>query len=168
VRVERLNGLAPDEAEFQLRRCCASSAWARMVAAGRPYPDPAAALASADAAFARLAWADIAEALAAHPKIGERTDNEWSRTEQSGVFPAATRGAVDTAGAGTLADLAEGNRSYQRKFGHVFLICASGRSADEMLAALRDRLGNDEPTERLVVARELRAITRLRLERLLA
>jgi 2-oxo-4-hydroxy-4-carboxy-5-ureidoimidazoline decarboxylase len=168
VRVERLNGLAPDEAERELQRCCASGAWARLVAAGRPYPDPAAVFAGADAAFGRLAWPEIADALAAHPRIGERTGDEWSRSEQSSLFPASTGKTVDTAGAGTLAALAEGNREYERKFGHVFLVCATGRSADEMLAALRERLGNDEPTERVVVADELRKITRLRLERLLA
>jgi 2-oxo-4-hydroxy-4-carboxy-5-ureidoimidazoline decarboxylase len=159
VQVERFNGLAPDEAEAQLRQCCASAAWTRPVAAGRPYPDRAALLAAADAAFDRLTWPDIAEALAGHPKIGERTSNSWSRAEQS---------SVDTAGGQTLAALAEGNRSYERKFGHVFLIRASGRSADEMLAELRKRLDNDEPDERLVVAGELRAITRIRLERLFA
>jgi 2-oxo-4-hydroxy-4-carboxy-5-ureidoimidazoline decarboxylase len=164
MRVAAFNALGRAEAERELAACCAAPAWTAAVAAGRPYAGPVQALAASDAAFARLSWADIALAVAAHPRIGEPAagasrEAAWSRGEQSGVAAAAHR---------TRAALAEGNREYERRFGHTFLICASGLSADEMLAALRARLGNDEAAERAVVREELRRIARLRLERMLA
>ena len=102
------------------------------------------------------------QALAAHARIGERrlgstTEDRWSRTEQAGAL------AVDT---DVQERLAEGNRRYEERFGHVFLIRAAGRSAEEMLAALEERLGHDDATERDVVRRELAEIVRLRLLKL--
>jgi 2-oxo-4-hydroxy-4-carboxy-5-ureidoimidazoline decarboxylase len=133
------------------------------MAAGRPYADADALLGESDRAVRALGRDDLAEALAGHPRIGERaagfsTEAAWSRQEQAGA---------GDAGAETQAALQAGNRTYEERFGHVFLISASGRSAEEMLAALRDRLGNDPDTEWGVVAEELRKINRLRLERLL-
>jgi 2-oxo-4-hydroxy-4-carboxy-5-ureidoimidazoline decarboxylase len=154
------NALPPDEAERRLLACCAAPAWARAVAAGRPYPDVVALRAAGDAAVRELTWADVAGALAAHPRIGERAagagrEAAWSRREQAGVTDAAR------------AALAEANREYEDRFGHVFLIFATGKSDAEMLAAARARLAHDEATERTVVHEELRKITLLRLERLL-
>ena len=99
------------------------------------------------------------QALAAHARIGERrlggtTEDRWSRSEQAGAL------AVDT---DVQERLAEGNRRYEARFGHVFLIRAAGRSAEEMLVALEERLGHDDATERDVVRRELAEIVRLRL-----
>jgi 2-oxo-4-hydroxy-4-carboxy-5-ureidoimidazoline decarboxylase len=158
------NALPAEQAERELLACCAAPAWARAVAAGRPYPDLAATLAAADAASARLSWDGIAEALGAHPRIGERPEGPgreaaWSRREQSGM---------DTAGRETAAALVAANKAYEQRFGHVFLIFASGRTPDEMLAAARARLANDPATERDVVRGELGKIARLRLERLLS
>ncbi|MCI0690054.1 MAG: 2-oxo-4-hydroxy-4-carboxy-5-ureidoimidazoline decarboxylase [Sporichthyaceae bacterium] len=157
------DGLPADEAERELRTCCASCAWARAVAAGRPYRDDDRLLAAADAAFEDLSETDIDEALAAHPRIGERATGPsreagWSRQEQSG--------AVQADGT-TKAALAAGNRAYEDRFGQVFLICATGLTAEQMLAALRARLDHDAVTERRVVRQELAKIARLRLERLL-
>jgi 2-oxo-4-hydroxy-4-carboxy-5-ureidoimidazoline decarboxylase len=158
------NELPAAEAERELRACCASPSWARQLTAGRPYPDLAALLASADAALASLSWPDLLEALAAHPRIGQRRSGEsreagWSRREQAGVSGAdpATRAA-----------LAAANQEYERRFGHIFLIFASGRTDAELLAAARERLGNPPAVEREVVRTELGRIARLRLERLLA
>jgi len=158
------NALDLRAAEGELRACCASRAWADEVAAGRPYPDRAALLTRADDALGGLAWPDILEALDAHPRIGEPAEGDgreatWSRREQSGM---------DSADDATRAALAEANRAYERRFGHVFLIFASNRTDAEMLAAARERLGNDEESEREVVRGELRKITILRLERLLS
>ncbi|GAA0714371.1 2-oxo-4-hydroxy-4-carboxy-5-ureidoimidazoline decarboxylase [Dactylosporangium roseum] len=155
------NTSPPAEAERDLRACCAVPAWAAELAAGRPYPDVAALLAVADTALRRLTWADIARALADHPRIGERPDgadrsSAWSRREQAGV-------AGDTA---TRAALAAANLEYERRFGHLFLIFASGRGEAELLAAARQRLTHDDETERRVVHEELRRIALLRLERL--
>jgi 2-oxo-4-hydroxy-4-carboxy-5-ureidoimidazoline decarboxylase len=161
--LSRLNALPDADAEAELAACCASARWAREVAKGRPYADAAALLAAGREASAALAWPDVREALSAHPAIGERAQGEsteagWSRSEQSGV---------DDAGDRVRTELAAANRAYADRFGHVFLICASGLSADRMLAALRERLGNDPETERGVVAEELGKIAALRLEKLL-
>jgi allantoicase len=158
-----LNSLPATQAGQLLASCCASRAWVRRMAAGRPYADLDALLEAGDRASRELGPDDLAEALAGHPRIGERaagasTEATWSRQEQA---------SVADADAGVQAALAEGNRAYEQRFGHVFLIRASGRSAQELLAALRRRLGNDPDTEWGVVAEELREITRLRLERLL-
>ncbi|OLB67226.1 MAG: OHCU decarboxylase [Actinobacteria bacterium 13_2_20CM_2_72_6] len=160
--LDRFNGLPAADAERELLACCAARTWARTVAGGRPYPDGAALAAAGDAALAELTWPDIAEALAGHPRIGQRAagsgrDAAWSRREQAGV---------DGAGAAVRDALAEANREYEQRFGHVFLIFASGRTPAELLAAARERLGHDGPTERRVVRDELAKITRLRLERL--
>nr|BFF00829.1 2-oxo-4-hydroxy-4-carboxy-5-ureidoimidazoline decarboxylase [Streptoalloteichus tenebrarius] len=146
-RLAWFNALSPDRAVQELTACCAVDEWARRVAAGRPYPDPAALRAAADAALADLDWPAVLRALAAHPRIGERArggsrEAVWSRREQS---------AAATGDEEVRAALVAGNLAYEERFGHVFLIRATGRSAEEVLAALRARLGNDEETERAVV-----------------
>lgn len=158
------NALPAAEAERELRSCCASAGWARQVAAGRPYPDLAAVCEAAVAAVAELGWPDIAEALAAHPRIGEPPagagrEAGWSRREQAGIGPESAPAVV--------AALAEANREYERRFGHVFLVFAAGRTDTELLAAARQRLGNPPEVERELVRTELGRIARLRLERLL-
>jgi OHCU decarboxylase len=129
------------------------------VAAGWPYPDLDGLLDAAERAWSELEPADWAEALAAHPRIGERGGSSpvASEREQRGVR---------TAPANTLEQLAAENRLYEARFGHVFLIAAAGKSADEVLAALRERMGNDPVTESRVAASEHRKIARLRLEAL--
>jgi 2-oxo-4-hydroxy-4-carboxy-5-ureidoimidazoline decarboxylase len=162
--LDPFNALSRADAERQLLTCCAAPAWARAVAGGRPYRSGAALSTASAAAFAELGWSDIAEALAAHPRIGQPPagtgrDATWSRREQAGVAGA---------GSGVRAALAEANREYERRFGWVFLVFASGRTPADVLAAARDRLANDEATEREVVRAELAKITQLRLHRLLS
>jgi 2-oxo-4-hydroxy-4-carboxy-5-ureidoimidazoline decarboxylase len=155
-----LNALPTPEAERVLTACCASPRWAAAVAAGRPYASPEQLFDAADDALADLDEDDVSRALAGHPRIGERAEGEWgawSRREQSGLS-----GAEEN----TLRALAEGNRSYEAKFGQVYLVCASGRSAEELLGVLQQRLRNDPVTERAVVRRELGLINRIRLSRL--
>lgn len=157
---ERFNALPRETAEAELLACCASHRWARTVADGRPYADDAQLFAVANTAAEALDWADVEEALNAHPRIGDRPagaslDSEWSRGEQSGV------------GDGDRDALKAGNAAYEERFGHVFLICASGRDSAEMLAELNARLGNDAAAERRVVHRELVKITNLRLRKLI-
>jgi 2-oxo-4-hydroxy-4-carboxy-5-ureidoimidazoline decarboxylase len=154
ISVAEFDGLPPAEAERELRTVCTAPRWARAVAAGRPYGSAAALQAVAAAA---LTDADLDEAITGHPRIGDRAAGSQSRREQS---------AVATAEADVLTALAEGNRAYEERFGHVYLVCATGRSADDLLAALRARLDNDPATERAVALQELRAINRLRIERL--
>ena len=162
MTLAEFNALPEDRAAEELRTCCASTRWAAEVAARRPYPRLDALLAVGEAALAVLTWDDVLEALAAHPRIGQRVtgdgrESTWSRREQSGM---------DGAAGGVRAALAEANAAYEERFGHVFLIFASGRSDVEMLAAARERLGNGVAAERRVVHGELARIVRLRLERL--
>ena len=137
------------------------------MAAARPFPDAAALLQRADEIWWSLDEADWREAFRSHPRIGERKaeagqtgrEQAWSAGEQSGMDAAA--GAVQQA-------LADGNRAYEARFGHIYIVCASGRSAEEMLAILTARLANDPRTELRAAAEEQRKITRIRLEKLLA
>jgi 2-oxo-4-hydroxy-4-carboxy-5-ureidoimidazoline decarboxylase len=155
--MERFNELPADQAEKELLTCCASPAFAQAVAGGRPYPDRDALIAAADAALRALTWADVSDALAAHPRIGERPagadrESAWSRREQSGID------AGD--------ELVAANKEYEERFGHVFLIFATGKDRAQVLTAARERLGNDDATEREVVHGELRKIALLRLGKL--
>ncbi len=154
------NAASPQAAERDVLACCASGSFAKLIADGRPYRDAAAVAAAVDAAFSTLSWDDIVESVNAHPRIGERaTDGGWSAAEQSGAA---------SAGDQVRRALAEGNAAYEKRFGHVFLICASGLSGQEMLAQLEARLGNDDEAERAVVRQELLKITRLRMTKLLS
>ncbi|AGL19668.1 2-oxo-4-hydroxy-4-carboxy-5-ureidoimidazoline decarboxylase [Actinoplanes sp. N902-109] len=157
------NALPAERLTADLLAVCAVPGWAATVAAGRPYPSRAALLAAADRATRDWTWPDVLRGLSAHPRIGERAAGDskeaaWSRREQST--------AASTADDATRAELIEANRAYEDRFGHVFLIFASGRSQAEILAAARERLTNDEATEQAVVTGELRKIALLRLERL--
>ena len=154
--------VVPDEES--LRACCAADAWVARLQAARPVGSAKALLDLSDDTVLSLDDAALDQALAAHARIGERrlgstTEDRWSRTEQAGAL---------TAGDDVAARLADGNRRYEDRFGHVFLVRAAGRSALEMLAALEERLGNDPEAERDVVRRELAEIVRLRLLKVLA
>jgi OHCU decarboxylase len=155
-----LNALPPAEAEAAFLACCGSRAWARWMTESRPYADTANLLEAADRVWWDLAPEDWLEAFAAHPAIGgKKTDGDdrfrrWSEQEQAGV------GSAEEA---LLAELAEANRAYAERFGYIFIVCATGKSAEEMLGLLRSRLGNDPETELRVAAEEQRKITHLRL-----
>jgi 2-oxo-4-hydroxy-4-carboxy-5-ureidoimidazoline decarboxylase len=162
--IEAFNAMPAAALERQLLDCCAAGEWSARIVAGRPYESRKDLEAAADAAARALSWADVAQGLAAHPRIGERAVGDsraaaWSRREQS----AAARSGDEA----TAAALVQANLAYEERFGHVFLIFASGRSQEEILAAARARIGNDEATERAIVADELRKIALLRLGKLL-
>jgi 2-oxo-4-hydroxy-4-carboxy-5-ureidoimidazoline decarboxylase len=151
---------APDDHRLraELAACCAARSWIAALVAGRPYLDQDALFAASDAAIAELTETGLAEALAAHPRIGDRTGEAWSRQEQAGVASAS---------ADLQAELAAANAAYEQRFGQVYLVCATGKSAEELLAICRSRLGNDPATERTMVLDELAKISRLRLAKLL-
>jgi 2-oxo-4-hydroxy-4-carboxy-5-ureidoimidazoline decarboxylase len=150
-----------NEAELRLYSCFASRKWSRQVAVGWPYADLPALLEAADRAWSELEPSDWAEALAGHPRIGDQGGSapESSEREQH---------SIRAANAGVLAQLAEENRRYEARFGHIFLVAAAGKNVDEILAALRERIRNDPVTEARVAAEEHRKIARMRLERMLA
>ncbi|UJR87127.1 2-oxo-4-hydroxy-4-carboxy-5-ureidoimidazoline decarboxylase [Sandaracinus amylolyticus] len=162
---ELLSSLEPNAARRALVRCCASSRWVEAMVRARPFVDDAAVYAAAERIWGALDAPDWLEAFAAHPRIGEDRERlrarfaeaAWSSKEQAGVASASEA---------TLAALAAGNRDYAARFGHVFLVCATGKSAAEMLAALRARLTNDPAAELRVAAGEQMKITKLRLAKL--
>jgi 2-oxo-4-hydroxy-4-carboxy-5-ureidoimidazoline decarboxylase len=162
----RLNALSADEARAALRRCCGSSRWADAMTAGRPYADAQALFSAAERTLSALGREDWLDAFAHHPRIGDRAALA-ARFAGTRAWSASEQGGVATAGADVLDALAEGNRAYEERFGHVFLVCATGKSADEMLALLRERLSNAPEVELVVAAAEQAKITRLRLEKLL-
>ena len=164
--IERLNDLTHDEAEAEFLQCCGSTAWACGMSARRPFVGADEMLRAAEEAWQNLDDEDWLEAFSRHPRIGEGraateqtgTEKEWSRREQSGM---------SAADAGVRREFEELNRAYAEKFGYIFIVCATGKSPGEMLAALRERLQNDPATEIARAAREQRRITKLRLEKLL-
>jgi OHCU decarboxylase len=162
--LERLNELPPAEAEALLLSCCGSREWARRLSAERPFGSPEDLAEASDRIWRSLPKEEWLAAFAAHPRIGEKkaekgsVPNSWARREQAG-----TRNASPD----TLAGLAEANREYEKRFGHIFIVCASGKSGAEMLAEALARLHNDLQTELEIAAEEQRKITRLRLAKLL-
>ena len=159
MTLDELNALDVAAAHRELLRCCGSSRWVAAVAARRPFASMDVLYRVADEVWWSLDGGDWLEAFSHHPRIGERAAaGSWARGEQSGMSQSSPQ---------TARALAEGNRAYERRFGHVFLICATGKSADEMLENLRGRLTNDPATELRVAAKEQARITQLRLGRLL-
>jgi len=160
--LDSFNAAPATELTQSLLACADVPTWAETLVRQRPYRDVDTLLATADSAAREFRAAEVDKALAAHPRIGERsegtgTEAGWSRQEQSGVADEES----------TQQALFRGNQAYEERFGRVFLICASGLSGEQILAALRERLENDSETESAVVATELRKIALLRLRRLL-
>jgi len=156
----------PDlEAFLLLQSCCGSQAWVQAMLAHRPFGTLVRVLNEAEDIWWSLGPDDWREALDHHPRIGDQvasapqsaTAQAWSADEQRGA---------SAADSGTRQALADGNREYERRFGHIYLVCATGKSAEEMLALLHQRLSNDPATELRVAAGEQAKITRLRLEKL--
>ena len=164
--IEKLNRLGADEARAALLACCGSTRWASEVAALRPFWDVGQLLRIAERVWRELGREDWLEAFRAHPKIGEskaerETGEEarrWAEGEQSGARAAA---------ADTLDALTRANREYEERFGFIFIVCATGKSAEEMLGLLRARMPNDPETELRVAAGEQWRITELRLRKFL-
>ncbi len=164
--IRLLDAMHEHEARAALGDCCGAPGWIESMLAARPFRRPETLLKASDTAFDALTKEDWLEALRHHPRIGERTAErmlstqaaKWAAGEQAGVAHA------DQAGRSQLSEL---NSQYESRFGFVFLICASGRTADDMMDALQQRLRNDPATELDTAAAEHRKITALRLEKLL-
>ena len=167
MTVRELDGAPADQVRELLAACCGAEPWVDAMLAARPFGDRDGLLAAADRAWAGLTNEQLAQAIARHPRLGasrakaalSAREQAWSAGEQSGA---------GSAGDNEREALAAANEKYERRFGHTFILCATGLSAGEMLAALRRRLGNDAATEHDITGRELHKITRLRLEKLLA
>ena len=166
ARLAWLNSLTADEAAKELLQCCGSKRWAHEMVTGRPYASLETLLARADDIWWSLDPSDWLEAFRSHPKIGEKKaadkvsaqSEAWSGQEQSGVANAPQN---------TVDSLAALNEDYEQKFGFIFIICATGKTSDEMLAALCERLPHDPAAELPIAAAEQSKITSLRLKKLL-
>ena len=166
ARLAWLNSLTADEAAKELLQCCGSTRWAQQMTGARPFPTLEALIASASEIWWSLDRNDWLEAFRSHPKIGEKKAAEtvsaqasqWSGQEQSGVATASQE---------TADSLASLNSAYEEKFGFIFIICATGKTSDEMLSALRERLEHDLADELPIAAAEQSKITELRLKKLL-
>ncbi len=167
MEVSALDQLPESQARALLAACCAAPAWVDGMLASRPWRDRDRLLAAADRAWEACPREAIADAIAHHPRLGERRaaatlsarEQAWSAQEQRGAGAAAE----DVREA-----LVRGNAEYEARFGHTFILCATGLSAGDMLRTLNERLENAPAIEHTITARELHKITRLRLERLLA
>jgi len=164
-RLEFVNVSSADKAEAEFLKCCGSRNWVHAMTDARPFENVDDLLAKADSLWWSLSKEDWLEAFRSHPKIGEKKA-ATAQSEQAQKWSAQEQAGTQEAAAETKAALAEGNRRYEDRFGFIFIICASGRSAEEMLASLNNRLQNDAETELVVAAEEQRKITRLRLEKL--
>jgi len=161
-----LNGLGPETAEAEFLKCCGSKAWVSRMVKEIPFADPASLLNKADLVWWSLEPEDWLQAFRSHPKIGEKKAEQpqstaakaWSEQEQSG-----------TAGStlDIMSALAAGNQAYAERFGYIFIVCATGKSAEEMLAILQSRLDNAPLEELRIAAEEQSKITKLRLRKLI-
>jgi OHCU decarboxylase len=171
--IEPINALVLEQAEKNFLACGGASRWARAMVARRPFRDTDEMIAVADEFWRELGPEDWLEAFGRHPRIGQKLDapkaaadtqesgvsRNWSAQEQSSV----SRGSVDV-----VTRLAEANREYWERFGFIFIVCATGKTAEQMLAILEGRIQNDRAHELEVAAEELRQIMQIRLEKLLA
>lgn len=161
-----LNEGSTDDARRMLGRCCGATRWVEGMVTHRPFSSTEALLSIADEVWAAMSEADVLEAFEHHPQIGE--DLEALREKFSGTLSLSSseQSGVAAASQATLEALRDGNRAYREHFGFIFIVCASGKSADEMLGLLQTRLANDRATELSIAAGEQAKITRLRLHAL--
>jgi 2-oxo-4-hydroxy-4-carboxy-5-ureidoimidazoline decarboxylase len=164
MTLTEFNALPLAQAESALTDCCGATRWAMGVAARRPYADAEALYKAADSVWWKLDRADWLEAFSHHPQIGDQpasgseSARKWAEGEQTGARSAS--GDVKER-------LARANRAYFEKFGYIYIVCATGKTAEGMLAILNQRLQNDQASELSIAAEQQRLITRIRLEKLL-
>jgi 2-oxo-4-hydroxy-4-carboxy-5-ureidoimidazoline decarboxylase len=163
----RWNTLSPEDAVREILPCCGSNAWATAMASRRPLQDNGALLAASDEIWRRLGEADWLEAFRSHPRIGE-SRSEKIVAAQSSTWSEQEQQKVATADEAIKMALKWGNREYERKFGRIFIVCATGKSASEILEILRRRLHNDKATELQQAAEEQRQIMHIRLTKWIA
>jgi 2-oxo-4-hydroxy-4-carboxy-5-ureidoimidazoline decarboxylase len=165
MTLEEFNALPTSQAESLLRDCCGSARWAANVSAHRPYAGREALHKSSDSIWWNLEPADWLEAFSHHPRIGDKplggseSARQWAAGEQAGA---------STASDDVKSRLARANHAYFEKFGYIYIVCATGKSAEAMLAILNQRLQNDPPSELSIAAEQQRLITRIRLDKLFA
>ncbi len=167
MKLKDLNTLTPEHLREELKRCCGSDEWTRQMSAFFPVKNETELFLKAESVWNDLEKKDWLEAFTHHPKIGDvasltkkfASTAQWASGEQS---------AVNNASQDIIAALAEGNRLYEDKFGFIFIVCATGKSAEEMLDLLQKRLPNNKDEEIIIAAGEQNKITKIRLQKLLS
>lgn len=166
------NRLPLDEAVKEILPCCSSKAWAAGMAARRPFSDVTTLLAASEETWSNLSAADWMEAFRGHPRIGESlatpSVSDQSGSEKSKTWSAQEQQNVAATGDAVKVRMAEANQEYEKRFRHIFIVCAVGKSAPEILEILQRRLQNDGPTELRQAAEQQRQITRIRLTKWLS
>ncbi len=165
-KLAQLNDAPREEAFATLLSCCGSLSWAQRMAAARPFAAVAALLATADRIWWELRPSDWLEAFASHPRIGERKA-ATPQSAQASAWSAQEQAEAQTSADEIRAALAEANRAYEERFGYIYIVCATGKSSEEMLALCQQRLSNDYETELQIAAEEQRKITEIRLRKLM-
>jgi 2-oxo-4-hydroxy-4-carboxy-5-ureidoimidazoline decarboxylase len=166
VSVAELNAMPGGQASELLVECCAASRWVAGMLARRPFKSRAAVLSTADEIWRSLDSADWREAFSHHPRIGERK-SAVPQSERGSAWAAGEQSGVERADDDVRRALAATNREYEQRFGYIYIVFATGKSAEEILALARQRLQNDPDVELRTAAEEQRKITRLRLDKLL-
>jgi 2-oxo-4-hydroxy-4-carboxy-5-ureidoimidazoline decarboxylase len=165
MNLAAINVWTDEEAIASFRRCCGSTRWSERMARLRPFDSEAAVFETAERIWWELDAADWLEAFAAHPRIGDR-DAMRAKSAATAAWSAREQSGVDNASEDVLQALADENTRYQERFGYIFIVCATGKIAEEMLSLLRERLSNDADREVRVAAAEQAKITRIRLEKM--
>ncbi|HMG70122.1 MAG TPA: 2-oxo-4-hydroxy-4-carboxy-5-ureidoimidazoline decarboxylase [Gemmatimonadaceae bacterium] len=166
VSVAELNAMSDANASKLLSDCCGASRWVAGMLARRPFGSRAVVLSTADEIWRSLDAGDWREAFSHHPRIGEQK-SAAPQSERGSAWAAGEQSGVKRAHDDLLAELAAANREYEQRFGYTYIVFATGKSAEEMLALARERLRNDPEVEIRAAAEEQRKITRLRLNKLL-
>ena len=166
VSVAELDAMPEAQVKKMLAECCGAARWVSEMSARRPFRSRTAVLSAADEIWRSLDPEAWREAFSHHPRIGERK-SAVPQSERGRGWAAREQSGVERAREDVRAELAAVNREYERRFGYIYIVCATGKTAEEMLALARERLRNDPDVELDVAAEEQRKITRLRLEKLL-
>jgi OHCU decarboxylase len=164
--VAQLDAMPPDRAAELISDCCASARWVSAMVGRRPFGSMERLLQAADDTWRSLGPDDWREAFAHHPRIGEQRKS-GRQSERGAVWAAGEQAGVGSAAEGTREAIATANREYEQRFGYIYIVCATGKSAEELLSIATGRLGNDADAEIAVAAEEQRKITSIRLRKLL-
>ena len=164
--IHQLDAMPESEAADVLRACCGASRWVDHMVARRPFRSADALFSAADEIWDSCSASDWMEAFGHHPRIGADHPAP-SQGERAAAWSAGEQSAAKAASVTVQEELAEVNREYEERFGYTYIVCATGKTADEMLASAQSRMKNDPDKELQVAAEEQRMITRIRLQKLL-
>ena len=163
---EYLNSLDDGEASAAFRRCCGAEHWIALMLTSRPFLDDASVFDAAESCWGQMSSADVHEAFSHHPKIGASIESLRAKFQSTATWSASEQSSLAQAETETLEALAQGNIEYEARFGYIFIVCATGKSAQEMLDLLLARLTNTPEDELRIAAGEQAKITRIRLEKI--